>query len=227
MKRLIVLFFFMIGNLVISQSKYSFDYALLYDITSTKFEHKFQNIYYVNASNNKYFLHTSKNKDSINMNLYFSDFRGISVFSKVAKIDFYKAEKFTCECSSVHKFTDSSDYNTKDYAFKKRSDTLINDSLYYHYVIKSVKSYKYQKRKKIQSMHIIIDKNSDKFQPILFHPLLDLFVKSPELPNGLFKMIYYTNINGEITFKKELKQVFKIDKSLTIPDECNFVKSPK
>ena len=43
----------------------------------------------------------------------------------------------------------------------------------------------------------------------------------------LFKIIYYTNLKGEITFKQELLNVVKIDKYLTIPEECDYTKSPK
>lgn len=56
---------------------------------------------------------------------------------------------------------------------------------------------------------------------------MNLYSKTPILPNGLFKIIYYTNLKGEITFKQELLNVVKIDKYLTIPEECDYTKSPK
>lgn len=34
-------------------------------------------------------------------------------------------------------------------------------------------------------------------------------------------MIYYVNLEGEITFKMKLKNIVKIDKYFTIPEECD------
>ena len=228
MKRFLLFFFIMIGNLVISQSKYSFDYALLYDISLKKSDTKLQSIYFINSTNNNYFLNTIKNKDSIHVNLYFLDFKGLSVSSKVAKADFYRAETFTNECSSVRRFANSHAYKAKEYAFEKHNDTLINDTLYFHYAIKSVKSLKHQKRKKIHSLHFIIDKNSEEFKPFLHTPLVySLQNLKGILPDGLTKMMYYKNYKGEITETLKLVGILKTDKYLTIPDECDFIKIPK
>ena len=228
MKCFFLLFLCFVGSVGFSQKEYHFDYVLLYENSSIDFKTKTSDLYFINSKNINYYLGESKNKDSINMNLIFLDYNGISSISKIAIQDFYKAEVFANECNSVLKYSNQYKYKANEYTFVKHDDTLINNVFYFHYEIKSIKSIKYQKRKKIQSAHIIIDKNSQDFKPLLYNPLFyNLYSKTPILPNGLFKIIYYTNLKGEITFKKELLNVVKSDKYLTIPEECDYTKSPK
>ena len=228
MKRLFLLFIVFIGSFVNAQKKYHFDYTLLYEFSSIDSKTKTSNLYLINSNSINYYLGESKNKDSININLIFLDHNGISSVSSITIQDFYKAEVFSNECNSVVKHTNLYKNKANEYAFVKHNDTLINDVSYFHYKIKSIKSIKYQKRKKIQSAHLIIDKNSQEFTPLLYNPLFyNLYSKTPILPNGLFKIIYYTNLKGEITFKQELLNVVKSDKYLTIPEECDYTKSPK
>lgn len=228
MKRFFLLLICFLSGFGFSQKQYHFDYTLLYEYTSIDSKTKKSNLYLVNSKSINYYLGESRDKDSINMNLIFLDHNGISSVSRIAIKDFYKAEVFSNECNSVVKYTNQYNNKANEYAFVKHNDTLINDVSYFHYEIKSIKSIKYQKRKKIQSAHIIIDKNSQDFRPLLYNPLFyNLYSKTPILPNGLFKIIYYTNLKGEITFKQELLNVVKIDKYLTIPEECDYTKSPK
>jgi hypothetical protein len=222
------LFLCFVGSVGFSQKKYHFDYVLLYENSSIDFKAKTSDLYFINSKSINYYLGESKDKDSINMNLIFLDHNGISSISKIAIQDFYKAEVFANECNSVLKYSNQYKYKANEYTFVKHNDTLINNVFYFHYEIKSIKSIKYQKRKKIQSAHLIIDKKSQEFTPFLYNPLFyNLYSKTPILPNGLFKIIYYTNLKGEITFKRELLNVVKSDKYLTIPEECDYTKSPK
>lgn len=228
MKCFFLLFLCFVGSVGFSQKEYHFDYVLLYENSSIDFKTKTSDLYFINSKSINYYLGESKNKDSINMNLIFLDYNGISSISKIAIQDFYKAEVFANECNSVLKYSNQYKYKANEYTFVKHNDTLINNVFYFHYEIKSIKSIKYQKRKKIQSAHLIIDKNSQEFTPFLYNPLFyNLYSKTPILPNGLFKIIYYTNLKGEITFKQELLNVVKSDKYLTIPEECDYTKSPK
>ena len=228
MKRLFLLFIVFIGSFVNAQKKYHFDYTLLYEFSSIDSKTKTSNLYLINSNSINYYLGESKNKDSININLIFLDHNGISSVSSITIQDFYKAEVFSNECNSVVKHMNQFKNKANEYTFVKHNDTLINDVSYFYYEIKSIKSIKYQKRKKIQSAHIIIDKNSQDFKPLLYNPLFyNLYNKTPILPNGLFKLIYYKNLKGEITSKQELLNVVKIYKYLTIPEECDYTKYPK
>ena len=210
------------------QINYLFYYAFLYEFSSINSKTKTSNLYLINSKSVNYYLGESRDKDSINMRLIFLDHNGISSVSKIAIQDFYKAEVFVNECNSVVKHSNKYKNKANEYTFVKHNDTLINGVFYFHYEINSIKSIKYQKRNKIQSAHLIIDKNSQEFQPFLYNPLFyNLFNKTPTLPKGLFKIIYYTNLKGEITFMQELLNVIKVDKYLTIPEECDYTKSLK
>ena len=147
------------------------------------------------------------------------------VNSNVKKEKFYDAETLSNECNSVHRFSNKYKYKIKEYNFIKHQDTIINDTVYYHYSIKCNKSLSYQKRKKIVTSHYIIVKNSEQFKPFLYHATVyNKWIKTLELPNGIIKMKYDVNVEGKIIFKQELIKVIQINKFFTIPDECDYTK---
>jgi hypothetical protein len=208
-----------------AQIKYHFDYALVYKNSSALKE----SLYFVNSKDNSYALYTQKNKDSVNTNINFMDFRGLTVNSLVDKTLFFQAETFNNDCSSVHKFSmDLFNRKAKEFEILKHNDTLINDTLYFHYSTKSLKKLRYQKRKKLNKVHFIIDKNSADFKLFIYNPTIYMHLRNTfKLPNGLLKMMYYQNLDGTITFKRELLQTIKLDKLLIIPEDCEAVKSLK
>ena len=227
MTRLLLLFNVFIGSFVNAQKKYHFDYALLYKNESNTGK-KSTSLYFINSRNNTYQMYVHEDKDSIDSIIHFVDYKGITSNSKVNINLFYKAETITNDCGSVLKFTNQYKYNSKNYTIEKYKDTLINDTTYFHYSIKSLKSLKYQKRKKIQTEHFIIDKESSDFKPFLYQPLLyNLYTDNKTLPNGKLKMSYYIDVNGKLTFKRELYKAIQSDKYLTIPEECDYTKTLK
>ena len=228
MKCFFLLFLCFVGSVGFSQKEYHFDYVLLYENSSIDFKTKTSDLYFINSKNINYYLGESKNKDSINMNLIFLDYNGISSISKIAIQDFYKAEVFANECNSVLKYSNQYKYKANEYTFVKHNDTLMNNVFYFHYEIKSIKSIKYQKRKKIVSTHFIVDKNSSQFSPFFYHSTIyNNWIKTLKLPNGIIKIKYDIDVDGKIIFKQELKKIIKIDKYLTFPNECRDFKSPK
>jgi hypothetical protein len=40
-------------------------------------------------------------------------------------------------------------------------------------------------------------------------------------------MSYYIDVNGKLTFKRELYKAIQSDKYLTIPEECDYTKTLK
>jgi GMP synthase PP-ATPase subunit len=76
--------------------------------------------------------------------------------------------------------------------------------------------------------YYIIDKNSEQFKPFLYHATVyNKWIETLELPNGIIKIKYDVNVEGKIIFKQELIKVIQINKFFTIPDECDYTKSPK
>lgn len=228
MTRLFFLFFVFIGSFVNAQKKYHFDYALLYKNYESVDKIVRSELYFVNSNDNSFVMHTADNKDSINANISLIDYKGLSVISKTKKSLFYQAETLKNECNSVYKFSNLHKNKTKEYTFKKHNDTVIDNKNYYHYSLNSLKSKKYQKRKKIKSFHLIFDSSNQSILPFLPFPLIyNLYIANPILPKGVPIIMYYVDVNGQITFKRELVELIKTDKYLSVPEECDYTKFPK
>lgn len=70
-----------------AQINYHFDYALVYKNSSELKE----SLYFINSRDNSYALYSQKNKDSVNININFIDFRGLTVNSLVDKTLFFSS----------------------------------------------------------------------------------------------------------------------------------------
>jgi len=228
MKHFFLLLFCFIGSFGFSQKNYHFDYALLYDNAISVNAVGKSNLVLINSKDNSFHTFVSFDKDSIKTSLRLIDFKGLVINSNVSKEMFYMAETFSNECNSVYKFSNKFKYKAKDYDFIKHQDTLINDTVYYHYSIKCNKSLEYQKRKKIVSSHYIIDKNSNHFMPFLSHSTIyNNWTETSKLPNGIIKIRYDVDVEGKIIFKQTLVKLVEINKNFTIQEECDYTKSPK
>lgn len=206
------------------QKKYSFDYTLVYKENCRKHKDTISLIYMVNSKLNNFNLYALEEK-SINYGLYFHDQEGVAVHAKVKKEDFYKAETYTNSCEQTLRLSNPYKEKIKDYEFINFKDTLMNDTLYFHYAIKNLKSMKYQKRNEIVTSHFIVTKFNPDFIPILFHPTAyGKWKINKTIPNGILKTIYYIDYSGKIIGKMTLTAVVKIDKYLTIPNECDYTK---
>jgi len=228
MKRYFLLVICFFGSLGFSQKQYHFDYALIYDNPISVDKETKSNLYLINSKDNSYHTFVSFDKDSIKASLKLIDFEGLIINSNVSKGMFYKAETFSSECNSVYRFSNKFNYKTKEYDIVKHQDTTINDTIYFHYSIKSNKSLEYQKRKGIVTSHYITDKNSEQFKPFLYHSTIyNKWLDTLKIPNGIIKIKYDVNVEGKIIFKQTLVKVVQINKVFTIPEECDYTKSPK
>ncbi len=228
MDKKIILFFILVSNFLNAQLKYHFDYALLYDHSIRINENQKAKLYLINSNNNDYSIFVFDDNDSIHSNMYLVDYKGIALNIKVNKKLFYKSETINSNCNPVSRFGNIYKKKAEEYCFEKHNDTLINDTLYFHYEFKSIKSLKYQKRKNIVSTHYIIDKNSNQFKPFLYHSTIyNNWVKTLKLPNGIIKMVYDVNVDKKIIFKQQLIKLIKIDKNFTIPEDCYYIKTLK
>ena len=228
MKRYFLLVICFFGSLGFSQKQYHFDYALIYDNPISVDKETKSNLYLINSKDNSYHTFVSFDKDSIKASLKLIDFEGLIINSNVSKGMFYKAETFSSECNSVYRFSNKFNYKTKEYDIVRHQDTTINDTIYFHYSIKSNKSLEYQKRKRIVTSHYIIDKNSEQFKPFLYHSTIyNKWLETLKIPNGIIKIKYDVNVEGKIIFKQTLVKVVQINKVFTIPEECDYTKSLK
>ncbi len=222
MRNILLLINVLISITSLSQKKYAFDYTLVYNLETPEKNESKVILYAVNSKENNYVL-TIHEKDSITNNLIFTDQKGILVKAKMNRSDFFKAETIVNSCEQIFRYSSKAKFNSKKYSIINLKDTIIKDTIYYHYVLKSKKSLKYQKKKKIESAHFIIDKSAPDFIPFLYQPIMyEVWKNNKRIPNGYPKSIYFINSDGTKESELKLIKAVKLNKYLTIPDECDY-----
>lgn len=221
MNKVFFFLFFFFLQISFGQKNYLFDYALEFD-QKLKFDGKDSvNVFLVNSKENSYRLFLMDKESDYKFVMI--DYKGNHFNGFLPTKTFTEAETINIQCNTVGKYNNLYKDKVENYFFENLNDTVINDVSYYHYAIKSNKSLKYQKRKKIVTYHYIIDKNSPDFLPFFYKGTpYNEWEKEKNIPNGKPFMIYYENLEGEKTFKMKLKNIVKIDKYFTIPEECDY-----
>jgi hypothetical protein len=222
MKKMLFLVCFLAFLPCKAQKKYSFDYTLVFKKTyNEKSNDKFI-FYSVNSKENNYSLFTH-DKDSLHYTYHFVDNNGIAVLGEIDKVKFYKAETFVNSCKQTTPFFSLAKNKVKEYSYINLADTVINDTSYYHYVLKSTKKLGYIKRNNIKTAHFIVNKFSPSFKPFLFQSIMyEVWKTNKIIPNGFPKTIYFLNYDGTKDSQLDLVKALKIDKYLTIPEECDY-----
>jgi len=209
---------------MVGQKKYHFDYVFSVNEIYVEKKMNFNSVFLVNSKYNDYRLYTHENKDTLAYTLHFIDEKGLSFYGSMSKNNFNKVETIVNTCNEVFRFRNP--YKTKktNCYFINYSDTIIDDISYFHYAIKSNKKLSYQKRKKIVTMHFIVDKTDTSFLPFTYYSFLyETWKNSKNIPNGYPKTIYSINTEGIETGRMEFT-VSKVDKFTTIPNECDFTR---
>lgn len=224
MKKAYLIFGLIVICQMFGQKEYHFDYAFAVKESYKLNNQKFNSVFLVSSSNNNFNLYAHNSKDSLNFSIHFLDQDGVSINSKMSKTDFYNAEIISNNCTEVFRFKNYFKEKGSEYKFINYSDTIINDTSYYHYAIKSNKTLNYQKRKKIVSTHFIVDKSTPDFLPFTYlATIYETWKISKIIPNGIPKIIYFIDTNGEKTGSMEITKI-KVDKYVTIPNECDFTR---
>ncbi len=220
MKRYLLLLLY--TQLFFSQKTYVFDYAIEFDTKIQLQNNDSTSVVLINSSNNHFNLFLFE-KNSINYGLQFTDRNGISILTTIKKERLKNDSITISNCNDLLGYSNPFKYQVKNYEFENLKDTLINDTLFYHCVLKSNRSIQYQKRKNIHSLHYIIDKETPLYLPYLhLATAYEEWKKEKNIPNGKLKMMYYVNTENEITQKFIVKKYIKVDKKLIIPKECTY-----
>jgi hypothetical protein len=226
MKYKILLFLIvLIGIPSFGQKKYLFDYMMEYYRKDTDTSKVKKEYILTNSKDNSYTL-TLYEKDSLNFNLFFLDQNGIYSKSILDKKSFSRAEFVTLNCGVVSGYGNPYKYQTKNYDFINKSDTIIDGQHYFHYFFKSNKPKK-EKRKKLATEHFIVEKNTSFHLPILtFATSYEEWKLEKNIPNGIPKQMYMvTYKEKELFLFYELKRYAKINKYIIIPEECDYTNS--
>ena len=223
MKNLFLFLSFLFFNQVLSQKKYHFDYVFSVKESYKLKDEKLNSVFLVNSKLNNLHLYAHESADSLRYYLHFKDENGVAFNANMNKSDFDKFETISTTCDKVTKFKNPYVDKRKEYEFVNYSDTLINNTSYYHYAIKCNKNLKYQKRKKIVTTHYIVDKSDTNFLPFTYlSTIYETWKISKNIPNGYPKTIFFINADGKETGRMEFIKVTKVDKYAIIPDECDF-----
>lgn len=205
-----------------AQKIYNFNYILEFEVKNNMNSTKSVKLFYlVNSKDNSYKVEARNIKpDSLNFN--FLDHNGKSSNSIFKMEDFLKAETISCDCNNVNYYSNPYKYKVKDYYFENLNDTIIDGKTLHHYVIKSNKSIKYQKRKKIHQYHYFVKKDDFSFLPILYSITpYEEWKKEKNIPNGMLVYFYMKNLEGEKIHIMKLKNYLEESRYLTIPKECD------
>ena len=223
MKNQFLLFLlFTISQFSFGQKKYSFDYAIQYNF-QTSDTPKVQNRFYLtNSKDNSYVLWVTE-EDSLNYKLFFIDQNGIASTTYLNRKDFFRAETIYLKCDFVTRYSNPFKNQTNNYDFINQKDTLINNISYPLYIIKSNKP-KREKRKKLATIHFIVEKNTAFHLPILLDATpYEEWKKEKNIPNGIAKQIYSIDYSEKKMFYTfNLVGYTKIEKFLIVPDECDY-----
>ena len=224
MKKIIFLLSLFVFCQMFGQKKYSFDYALVYEEHCKEHIKPYEMIYVINSKKNNYRIYVH-DKDSTKYAIHFLDEDGVAVNGIIRKSDFYKAETITNNCNQTFRYSNLAKEKKDNYKVVNCNDTIVNDTSYYHYKIICTKSLNYQKRNKIVTAHFIIDKNKPEFNILPTESIIyQKWLESKSFPNGLVIIFYFVNTKGITTSKLDLKGIVKVDKFLTIPEECDYTK---
>ena len=223
MKNQFLLFLLFITSLIsFGQKKYCFDYAIQYNFQMTDTSKVQKQIFLTNSKDNSYVLRVME-KDSINYKLFFLDQNGVTSTTYLSKKGFLDAEIISLKCDFVSRFGNPYKYQTDNYDFINQKDTLINNVNYSMYFIKSNKPKK-EKRKRLGTLHFVVEKNTDFHLPILLEVTpYEEWKKERNIPNGIPKQFYVTKyLSNTKTLIYNLVDFVKIDKFIIVPDECDY-----
>lgn len=232
-RNIIIAAFLVISTNCFSQKQYEFDYLLEYELLLFKDSIKIKNRYYFEEDKKlkKYYLTNSKRNnytailtdlDSLHYQMSFKDEEGILSHFKILKSEFIDIKYLSIDCQNITSYINPFKYQTKNYAFSKLNDTIINGETYGMYKLASNKMKK-TKRMKLGSEIYIIDYKTS------FHlPIFDLSTAYEEwkqdgnLPNGIFVEKYFVDYYGHLDSKEKLISYKKVEKKILIGNDCNY-----
>lgn len=215
MKNFLVCFLIFLFQIAYCQKKYHLDYALEFESINGLKVSKL--LFYYNSKDNgiRLFL---LNTDSLNYEFIFTDSKNISIKSTIKKDDLVKAKYIQNTCEFLYKYQYPFEKKLKKYSFVNLNDTVISGVSYYHYQAKHKKL-----KRKDKNVHYIINKKCPDCM-LFFHnsTSYELWKKHQNVPNGIPFIIFHKDYYGNIIDQIQLKNYYKIDKYIVIPNDCNL-----
>jgi hypothetical protein len=228
MKKIILLFSLVIGVSSFAQKNYAFNYMLLFDNNHFEYQKEHGFVILADSQDNKVHLSCHEQVNDLeNYYLGLHDNSGKFLHTKVGQQDFYRAETLTSTCGYYAEQNAIKAEKILKYKFENLKDTIVNDTIFAHYVFKNLKKKDPKKRTYIKETHFVVYKNSFFCLPILSSALqYEVWKRDKNIPNGHIKIRYSTNYAGETIDKIELKKLVKVTKNFVIPKGCEPSKNP-
>lgn len=201
------------------QKTYEFDYLLEYDFYwDFRSPKPIKYLYLTNSQNNEFTAVVTK-KDSATLKLDFLDHKGNHSINYINAEQFYTSFDFRIKCGNVKPHTNTKKSLIKRFDFIVLKDTLISGNSLGHYILKS------NRKDESAIEHYIVDISLDNHLPILrYATAFGKWEATKNLPNGIISEKYLMGRNGKKRHKLTLKNYSKINKIITIPEDCDYSK---
>lgn len=205
-----------------AQKHYKLDYAIEYtrEWNEPRKEETF--FFLTNSKDNSYFARLTS-KDSLAYEILFIDQNGNSSRTTVSKDSLKMAEYIHLRCENVGKYRNPYKRRVKDYDFVNLEDALIDGEKFASYKLKYVKGERKKRRKKVGSLHYIIEDSTAFHLPILYlATAYEEWLISRNIPNGIIKEKIHLGYKEDTLYIEKLVGYRKIDKKIVVQDSCDY-----
>ncbi len=214
------LFFGLLCNISFAQKVFHFDHLLEYEYRE-EVDCPTKTVYYLtNSKKDNYHIRAERRKE-IGDSLYvtFLNYGGRAALFDLAEKDFF-TENFNLSCQIAHRYNNKYKYKTRTHHFVKQEDTII-DNEHHQVVILRDKNSKREIRKNECRIHYVFGNESYYNSPgFSYHLSHNEWEKEGNKPSGIPYLIYHER-NGKIGHHfLKLKQATRINKTLTLLDNC-------
>lgn len=214
-----------ISQSIISQRAYNFDHMMAYTYQRSLKDPVRIEAVFINSKDNEYHL-LLVNDGNPDFTFYFVDHkRGFQTRFYLEKSSFLKANKINLDCDLIKRIKTPS-YNTKlakKHFFKSLKDTIINDTVYNHIILKTKKV---KRKKKRLETHYITYKDKKFEKPFIGNHLTYLVWKEiANKENFNFDIIkeQYSIKKGQKEWMYKFIELKKINnKYISIPEACDY-----
>ncbi|WP_378183366.1 hypothetical protein [Aquimarina sp. SS2-1] len=227
----LVLLIFLISQIVVAQRTYTFDYTIGFTRQKSLEDHIAIEVAMINSKNNDYHL-LIVNEGNPDLEFHFIDHKiGFETFFYLDKQEFLKANRIDLNCDLVKKIRNPkwNRKQAKKYFFKKLNDTVINDTVYNHILLRERnKKYKSPQKRKWLDMHFITHKDKKLDKP--FMPNHYVYLTWEQIDDK--EDFNFDVIKEQYALKKGKKQwIYKFfemkkieNKYISVPEACDFSK---
>lgn len=198
-----------------AQQEFVFNTEISYQYFNYKDSTKTIKTYWTNSEDNSFIIELTKKESSNYSAIKFNQFEGLKFEVIIELSEQFDMNKFKVDCKyfdSTNDFKNSKVYRNYRYELSAENN----------YLLKSIKSSQYIKRRKIGSLSFEIEPKTDWHKPIFLdwveHKKNNM--QNTNIPNGIFKSRTFRNYMGIIEEKWVLLDYSQINYSFLVQNPC-------